>query len=144
MTSSSDANLFPPSHFFNVWKQEEATGSKSREYGGCGSNSQPNYTNFAETTRDRCAGALAWWNSTFFFVNWGRFSSIHRQICPIIKHNTALRPFFLFPNSKRNSTFYVYLQHQKLPNGIAVCTDDNYSCQYDIKQIYFLATRIFC
>jgi hypothetical protein len=50
MTSSSDANLFPPSHFFHVWKQEEATGAKSGEYGGCGSNSQPNYTNFAETT----------------------------------------------------------------------------------------------
>jgi hypothetical protein len=75
MASSSDANLFPPSHhFFHVWKQEEVAGAKSREYGGCGSNSQPNSTNFAETTRDRCAGALAWWNSTFFFAKWGGFS----------------------------------------------------------------------
>jgi hypothetical protein len=33
--------------------------------------------------------------------------------------------------------------HQKFPDGIVVCTDDNYSCQYDIKQIYFIATNIF-
>jgi hypothetical protein len=74
VTSSSDANLFPPSHFFHVWKQDEVAGAKSGEYGGYGSNSQPNSTNFAETTRDRCAGALAWWSRTFFFVKWGRFS----------------------------------------------------------------------
>jgi hypothetical protein len=64
------------------------------------------------------------------------FPSIHRQIiiCPIIKHNTTLWSFFLFPNSKRNSTFYVYLLvHQKLPDGIVVCTDDNYSCIFFFK-----------
>jgi hypothetical protein len=90
MTSSSDANLFPPSHFFHVWKQEEVAGAKSREYGGCGSNSQPNSTNFAE---QREIGVPAHWlggTVLSFSPSGAVFPSIHRQMCPIIKHNTAL------------------------------------------------------
>jgi hypothetical protein len=68
------------------------------------------------------------------------FSSTHLQICPIIERNTAPSSFFPFPNSKGNSTFYL---HQKFPDGPIVCTDYNYSSQYDIKQIYFIATHTF-
>jgi hypothetical protein len=49
---------------------------------------------------------------------------LFRQICPIIEHNTVLWSSI--------STFYVTYK-QKFPDGI-VCTDDNYSCQYDITQ----------
>jgi hypothetical protein len=56
------------------WKQEEMAGAKSGEYGECGSNLQPNSTNFAAATRDRCAGALAWWNTIFLFRQVGPFS----------------------------------------------------------------------
>jgi hypothetical protein len=49
---------------------------------------------------------------------------------------------FVLPFSKFQKYFYFlrYL-HQKFPDGI-VCTDDNYSCQYDIKIIYELLWNI--
>jgi hypothetical protein len=64
--------------FGNSKKWQEV---KSGDFGGCGSNSQPNFTNFGAAARDRFAGTLG-----FFFG----FPPTHRQICPIIEHNTAL------------------------------------------------------
>jgi hypothetical protein len=68
--SSFDANLSKPSNFFMFGHSKKWQEVKSGEFGGCGSNSQPNFTNFGAAARDRCAGTLA-----FFFAKWGRFSS---------------------------------------------------------------------
>jgi hypothetical protein len=51
MTSSFDASLFSPSHFFMFGNRKKSEGAKSGEYGGCESNLQPNSTNFAAATR---------------------------------------------------------------------------------------------
>lgn len=44
---ASIENLFPPSHFFKFGNRMWAYGAKSREYGGCGINSNDKSCNFA-------------------------------------------------------------------------------------------------
>jgi hypothetical protein len=48
----------------------------------------------------------------------------------------------VLPFSKFQKKFY-FLRLPTSKADIVVCTDDYYTCQYDIKQIYFIATRIF-
>jgi hypothetical protein len=100
MTSSLDANLFSPSHFFIFGNRKKSQGAKSGEYGRCESNLQLNSTNLAAATRDQCLGALTWWTALSSSPSGAIFPSMHRQICPIIDHNIALWSFFPFSNSR--------------------------------------------
>jgi hypothetical protein len=90
MTSSSDANLFPPSHFFMFGNRKKSWGLNLENTVDVAAIRSPNQP---ISLRQRGIGVPAhWFGGTVlsFSPSGDVFPSIHRQICPIIKHNPAL------------------------------------------------------